>query len=197
MEKEEATQPTVESEDGNQAHSEVTKESRTAQPALPASVSEKLPEPMEVERNDTMLADDSMMLEGFRKRVAEGLIPTEAGVSQESKQQKVEPAKQAPASSGSVWHPPLFAGRVSSEVEDFHNEPDLDIEADDAYEELMEDKFGEEEAFGKEQYGEPPKLSEEELNIWDEESSLEELNRLSKLGKKLQKRTTWIKSTSV
>ena len=48
----------------------------------------------------------------------------------------------------------------------------------------MEDKFGEEEVYGKEQGGEPRKFSEEELDIWDEEASLEELNRLSKLARR-------------
>ena len=81
-----------------------------------------------------------------------------------------------------MLHPPLFPGRVSSELEAFHNDPDLDTDADDEYEEWTQDKFGEEEDHGKEQGGEPPKLSEEELNTWDEEASLEELNRLSKLG---------------
>ena len=99
---------------------EVTKEPRTAQPALPVSVTERLPEPMEVERNGTMLVDDSMTLEEFRQGVVQGSTPTEAGVSQEPKKQKVEPTKQAPTSSGSVLHPPLFAGRISREVEDFH-----------------------------------------------------------------------------
>ena len=61
-----------------------------------------------------------------------------------------------------MLHPPLFAGRVSSIVEDFHNDPDLDVEADE-YEELMEDKFGEEEVYSKEQGGEPPRLSEEKV----------------------------------
>ena len=49
---EEATKPTVETEDRNQAHSEVTKDSTTAQPA---PVTERLSE--EVERNGTMLID--------------------------------------------------------------------------------------------------------------------------------------------
>ena len=97
-EEEEATKPTVEIEDRNQAHCEVTKESRTAQPALPASVTERLPEPMEVEGNHTMLVDDSVTLEEFRRGVVQGSTPTEAGVSQEPKKQKVEPAKQAPTS---------------------------------------------------------------------------------------------------
>ena len=83
-----------------------------------------------------------------------------------------------------MLHPPLFAGRVSSDVEDFHNDPDLDIEADDEYAELMEDKFGEEKVYGKEQGREPRKFSEEELDIWDEEASLEVLNRLSKLARR-------------
>ena len=51
---EEAKKPTVETEDRNQAHSEVTKDSTTAQPA---PVTERLSEPMEVERNDTRLID--------------------------------------------------------------------------------------------------------------------------------------------
>ena len=59
----------VEIEDRNQAHSEVTKESTTAQPALPAPVTERLPEPMEVERKDNMLVDDNMTLEEFGKEL--------------------------------------------------------------------------------------------------------------------------------
>ena len=55
----------------------------------------------------------------------------------------------------------MFAGRVFSEPEDFHNDPDLELDADDEYEDIINEKFGEEEAHGKEQGGEPPNLSEE------------------------------------
>ena len=60
---------------------ELNREGRKAKPALPAPVTGRLPKPMDVERKDAMLVDDNMTPEEFRKRVAEGSIPTEASVS--------------------------------------------------------------------------------------------------------------------
>ena len=50
----------------------------------------------------------------------------------------------------------------------------LPLDADDEYEDI-EEKFGGEEVHGKEQGREPPKLTEEELLVWDEEASLSKL----------------------
>ncbi|CAE7348549.1 unnamed protein product, partial [Symbiodinium necroappetens] len=127
------------------------------------------------------LVPDDMMLGEFKKRT----LQSAQRESEESAAKKTRYGESSePVSPSRSLYPPLFAGRVSQEEDVFHWDEHEDLTAvegeDVEYEDLMEEEM--EDAPKNEQGETPPELSPEALDAMDQETAVEELNRLSKIG---------------